>query len=399
MKKLLFTILFIFFTINLFPQGYDYVSASIKFVVNTDKIIENQEYDKFKTQVIPYLRTNIDKIQEIRLIGSASPEGNKENNRNLSIRRATRIKNDYLYFLPQDKVNVYYLNDDYSILSDFGKKVYGITENDYQDLRAVYLDVIFYEKKEEEKVVQKIDTVKVEVEKIVYQERVDTVYKDKIITKDLNVHDRLAFSLYNNITSDLLKTSNIGFEVYFAKMSYFLEGEFSNTTLMSRTFNHDLWHTGFRKYFNENYNKTFIEIYLRTGHYDIEFGLDDWKYGLLYGTGIGVGYKFSLCRHVKLYPFIRFGYDFLMQADRLSNENGNVNVMFNDYTDYRTTDINGNNQSLPNSKTGNIYNSGKIDTDFYNKCNKGYWIGPTYIGLLIQVDLYKLKKQKDEKDF
>lgn len=399
MKKLLFTILFIFFTINLFPQGYDYVSASIKFVVNTDKIIENQEYNKFKTQVIPYLRENIDKIQEIRLIGSASPEGNKENNRNLSIRRATRIKNDYLYFLPQDKVNVYYLNDDYSILSDFGKKTYGITENDYHDLRAVYLDVIFYEKKEEEKVVQKIDTV--EVEKIVYKERIDTVtvYKDKIITKDPNLHDRLVFSLYNNITSDLLKTTNLGFEVYFAKMSYFLEGEFSNTALMSRTFNHDLWHTGFRKYFNENYNKAFIEIYLRTGHYDIEFGPDDWKYGLLYGTGIGVGYKFSLCRHVKLYPFIRFGYDFLMQADHLSSESGNVNVKFNDYTDYRTNDINGNNQSSLISKTGNIYSSGKIDTDFYNKCNKGYWIGPTYIGLLIQVDLYKLKKQKDEKDF
>lgn len=409
MKKILLILISAFFTFNLFSQNYDYVSAEIKFVVNTDRVIENAEYSKFRAQVIPYLRTNIDKIQEVRLIGSASPEGNKENNRNLSIRRASRIKNDYLYFLPKDKVNIYYLNDDYSILSDFGKKVYGITENDYQELRAVYLDVVFKkdELEPEEKVVQKNDTVKVEKivykERVdtVYKERVDTVYKDKVIKFDPNKHDRLAFSLYNSITTDLMKTGNLGFEVYFENMSYFLEGEFSDTDIFSREFRHDLWHTGFRKYFNSNYDRAFIEFYLRTGYYDIDFGANNGKYGLLHGAGFGLGYKFNLCRHVKLYPFIRFGYDRLMVAERNSNQgNGNVNVSFNDYTDYRSTERSTNTQQAEYNSVYNNYSQPKIDADFYDKCDRGHWVGPTYAGLIIQVDLYKLKKEKQyEKDF
>ena len=403
MKKILLVLFSVLFAINLFSQNYDYdyVSAEIKFVVNTDRVIENIEYNKFRAKIIPYLKANIDKIQEVRLIGSASPEGNKENNRNLSIRRASRIKNDYLYFLPEDKVNIYYLNDDYSILSDFGKKVYGITENDYQELRAVYLDVIFKrnELKPEEKVVQKNDTVK--VEKVIYEERVDTVYKDKVIMSDTNKHDKLVFSLYNSITTDLMKTGNLGFEVYFANMSYFLEGEFSDTDIFDRKFRHDLWHTGFRKYFNNNYDRPFIEFYLRTGYYDIDFGVNNGKYGLLYGAGFGLGYKFNLCRHLKLYPFIRFGYDRLMIAGRDDKDGGgNVNVSFNDYMDYRSTERSTNTQQTEYNSIHNNYSKFKIDTDFYGKCNRGYWVGPTYVGLIIQVDLYKLKKEKHyEKDF
>lgn len=392
---ILFLLLFVF--INAKGQtSYTNLNTRIEFIINTNTIIHNSEYNYYINTIIPELRNNIDNLDRILLIGSASPEGNKAVNIRLANLRADKIYSYISSFIPRNKIEI---NNDYNL---FLSKT-GLDESDYQKLRATYVEVIFKEPKKEEvkvdtlikehffeKEIQKVDTVY--IKDTINIEKIDTVYKEKLINN--NEHDRLVFSLYNSITSDLLKTGNIGFEVYFNKMSYFLEGEFNNTTFLSKDFKHDLWTTGLRKYFNNKYNKAFIELYLRTGYYDIEFSQDNRKYGLLYGAGFGIGYKFNLCRHVKLYPFIRFGYDYLLISDYIKSDDGsgNVNVMFKDYIDYRANESNQNSSSLINNELTNTYTSNKIDSNFYNRCNKGYWIGPTYIGLLIQVDLYKLKK-------
>lgn len=218
-------------------------------------------------------------------------------------------------------------------------------------------------------------------------EKIDIVYTNKSIEKSCN---KLVFSPYNNLMTDLIKTPGIGLEFYFHQMSFFVEGNFANTTLAGKKFTYDLCHTGFRKYFNDDYDKIFIEIYGRTGYFDMDiFGEKPGRFGVPFGIGLGLGWKFSLCSHIKLYPLVRFGYDHIKFIDYYYTETGvgNIGVTFNQYTDYKDNTPENTNSSVVEYSPENRF----INREFFEKAKTLHWFGPSYVGLVIQLDLHNKK--------
>jgi hypothetical protein len=170
-------------------------------------------------------------------------------------------------------------------------------------------------------------------------------------------------------------------------MSFFIDGSFSDGKFYNKNYNIYYWHTGLRKYFNDNYNKIFIELYGRTGYFDTDlfFKNDNGVFGIFFGGGIGIGYKFNISKHWKMSPIIRFGFD-NFKFKHYYNEIGGVDVSFDKYVDGKLPleDVNEENQ-----KKGNIYINNKIiNREFFNNCYNMYWFGPTYIGITIQRDFY-----------
>lgn len=393
MKKILITILLCIITCLSWGQDKltDAVvnSFTLEFVVNTDTIIQNGNYFNFINNIVPFIKNNYDHIESIIFVGSASPEGNKSHNIYLANKRAAKIASFISSYVQKDK---FIVNNDYSL---FLQKT-GLDESDYQKLRATYVEIKL--KKEIEQKV-KIDSVYVEntVEKIV--EKLDTVYINRIDTLYANKEkkqDKLVLSLYNNLVEDLLIRPNIGIELYFNKFSFFVEGSFSDGKLFGKNYDIDFWHTGFRKYFNTNYNKWFIEIYGRTGYFDTELLSkdDNGLFGICFGGGIGFGYKFSVCTHWKITPMIRFGYDDFKFKDYYSSNCGNIDVLFGKYVDGRIQNqlINNTEEGINN---GNILylNDKIINKNFINDSYNMQWFGPTFIGITIQRDFYIHKKK------
>lgn len=379
MKKLILIICIIFSCIIGYSQEYNYrdLSVSIEFVVNTNKIIPNEQYNYYINTIIPDLKRNINNLDRILLIGSASPEGNKEANIRLTNSRADKIYSYIRSFVPKDKIEI---NNDYNL---FLSKT-GLDENNWPKLRATYVEVIYKELQ------NKTDIIHIR----------DTLYKENIIEKIDTVfiskknEDKLIFSVYNSLSEDLLIRPNIGLEFYFHQMSWFIDGSFSSGTFYGKKYDIDFWHTGFRKYFNDNYDKVYIELYGRTGWYDTDlFSKDDnGLFGVFFGCGIGLGYKFNVCKHWKITPNIRFGFDnFKFNDYYYTDSNGSIDVSFGKYVDGR----NPSNESNPNvqtsiNKNGNtIYiNDKTINRYFFNNSYNMYWFGPTYIGITIQRDFY-----------
>ena len=80
MKKLLrlLVVAICLFASTVAGYSQNTVSATVEFVVNTDKFVENQKYDDFVNSIVPFIWSNADDIENILLIGSASPEGRKD---------------------------------------------------------------------------------------------------------------------------------------------------------------------------------------------------------------------------------------------------------------------------------------------------------------------------------
>lgn len=195
----------------------------------------------------------------------------------------------------------------------------------------------------------------------------------------------LVFSLYNNLAADVLCRPNIGGEVYFEKLSFFIEGSFSNYKFWGNEYDIDAFYLGFRKYFNDKYDKVFVELYSKSVYFDTDIFMNVGKYGYIFGGGGGIGYKITLKYNWKIYPLIRFGVDRIYYKPYYQ-ENGNIDISFDPYINGRTD----NGISHEDITSGNniIYNTRKIDKDFFNTCTKGYWVGPTFIGIVIQKDFY-----------
>ena len=158
------------------------------------------------TYVIPEIIKNRSDIESVLLIGSASPEGNYDRNVVLSKKRANKIYSYISKFVPKNKI---IKDNNYSL---FLNKT-GLTEIDYQKLRATYIEVRFTNK-------SIVDTV------YVTNEKINTV-TDTVFVKNLNKEERLVLSLSNDVVSDLLINPNIDLELYFAKMSLFIDGMFN----------------------------------------------------------------------------------------------------------------------------------------------------------------------------
>lgn len=347
-------------------------SSTVEFVVNTNEFIQNDDYQLFITETIPFIKVHSKEIKNILLIGCASPEGKRQTNINLSQGRANKIYSYISYWVPKDKITI---DNDYTL---FLFKT-GLDESDYRKLRSVYIE-IQVEKQIPSPQIANPTTTQVDT---VYQK--DTVYLNK-------KNDKIVFGIYNSLSGDLLKRPNIGVEFYFHRMSWFAEGSFSRGYLFNKNYNIDIWHTGLRKYFNDKYDKLYIEIYGRAGWYDTDLFVkdDNGMFGVLFGGGVGMGYKFKVCKHWTITPCVRIGFDWLKFKDYYTKNNVGIDVSFGEYTD-------GKNPTTPDNQSINtrgevVYlNDKTINKEFFNSAYNMYWFGPTYIGATIQRDFYLRK--------
>ena len=137
MKKLICIIL-IFLSCVLSSYAQDsnncIISSTVEFVVNTNDFIHNENYDKFITETIHFINKNSEDIENILLIGCASPEGNKNWNKHLANIRADKIKLFLKGVIPNYKIEVI---NDYNL---FLQKT-GLDESDYRKLRATYIEI------------------------------------------------------------------------------------------------------------------------------------------------------------------------------------------------------------------------------------------------------------------
>ena len=373
--------------LNAYAQTTDYsynISTTIEFSINTDNIIQNSNYQYYVNEVIPYIFENKDNIDRILLIGSASPEGNYNANIKLANKRADKIYSYISNIVPSYKI---IKNNDYNL---FLEKT-GLDESDYRKLRATYIEVYINRNIDNSESSQK-DTVYVRDTVTVLKETLNNYYyyeTEKIINDN---HNRSVFAVYNDLTSDLLFRVNLGTEVYFNKMSFFIEGSFSNWPILGKTYNIDVWHTGFRKYFNYDYDRLFIEAYANAGYFDTEILSEVGKIGILYGGGLGIGWVFNFCSHWKLYPIIRFGiFERVYYADYYYTEQGNINISFGNYSNGQINNNPGDQGGQSNNNVV-ITTSKTITKEFLQNSNKAYYFGPTYFGIVLKKDFCINKK-------
>ena len=370
------------------------ISGTIQFYVNTNRIVEDRDYFRYINEVVPIIEANSDKLDHISLIGSFSPEGNRERNLKLANLRASKI---YSYISSRVSRERIVVNNDFDL---FLVKTGYSRNTEYEKLRATYYEVCFKEviSKENTVKISNTDTVFIKNTEIVRDtvfiekpiEKTDTVFIES--TKKKEVSDKLIFSVYNSISEDLLQRPNIGIEFYFSQLSWFIDGSFSSGTFYGKNYDIDFWHTGLRKYFNDRYDKIYLELYGRTGWFDTDlFAKDDnGVFGVFFGVGLGFGWKFSVCRHWKITPNIRFGFDNFKFNHYYSGGNGGIDVSFGKYINGRDNSSQDTNSSQATNKDGTtVYlNDKTVNESFYKNSYNMYWFGPTYIGIIIQRDFY-----------
>lgn len=399
-RKYCLAILLLFFAIPIsFSQT---MSGTIQFYVNTDRVIKDSDYFKYINEVVPFIDANADKLDHISLVGSFSPEGNRERNLKLANLRADKIYSYISTRVPKEKIVV---NNDFDL---FLRKTGYSRDEEYEKLRATYYEVCLKESTTKETTIEVFNTDTVFVKDTKITKETDTVFVEKVIEKvdtvylDRNTEkredcDKLVFSVYNSISEDLLQRPNVGIEFYFSQMSWFVEGSFSSGTFYGKNYDIDFWHTGLRKYFNQRYDKTYIELYGRTGWFDTNLlsKNDNGVFGVFFGCGLGLGYRFSVCNHWKITPNIRFGFDNFMFDDYYyySEGNGSIDVSFGKYVNGRGGSSQESTSSQTTNKVEEIHlNDKTINESFYRNSYNMYWFGPTYIGVTIQRDFYIHKK-------
>ena len=371
----------------LFCGTYSYSqdkSSTVEFILNTDRFIQNDKYESFINDFVPYVQSNSEQIENILIVGSASPEGSLKNNIRLAKSRANRIYTYIQDYIPRNK---FLIVNDY----DLYLEKTGLDETDYNKLRASYIEVHL----------KKIIIPQIQTDTI-YVEKRDTLYKETEIINNYyyntekvidGIHVKPVFAVYNSLTSDLLLRPNIGAEVYFKKMSFFVEGSFSKWDLFGKTYNIDVWYSGFRKYFNYDYDKWFIEAFADVAYFDTNLFWKNGKVGIIYGGGLGVGYVFNLCPHWKIYPVIRFGlFERIYYSDYYYSGQGSINISFGNYSN----GILDNTSSGQNGSTNtNVIEADKqISKEFINNSNKAFYIGPTYVGIVLKRDFCIKTKNK-----
>lgn len=301
-RKILVLIAFIFnFLIGYsqtIPQDSLLYSSTVEFIVNTDNFLRNEDYAYFINTTVPFIHENADDIECIILIGSASPEGNKERNKYLAKIRADKI-HSYFSEVPRRKINI--INDYDLFLEKTGASV-----KDYERLRATYIEIYFKRKCPE----VKADTVY--VKETVVDTIIDTVYiKEKIKPRTIPI-----LGVKTNLVADIAITPNVQAELYTHFHGISLEFAYTFpwwSIDYDKYFYYQILNgtAGIRKYFNDNYTGHYIGIYGNTAIYDICFSNKDegWQ-GELYGCGVSYGYVFQNKKHPrwKFEPYIRLGW-------------------------------------------------------------------------------------------
>ncbi len=302
MKKLFLIILILFINVvSLHSQNTDTISSTVEFIVNTDEFVQNEKYDHFINTTVPYVNENADQIDNILLIGSASPEGKKEWNKHLSNIRANKIHTYFSESVPRKKINII---NDYNL---FLEKT-GYDEKDWNKLRATYVEI--HMKKSPEPITL-FDTIYIKEMDTIYQCcSTDTIYikqKPEIIP---------ILAVKTNLAADLIAMPNVQAELYTHLWGLSLEFDYTFPWWYKdydTYFYYQLLDgkAGIRKYLNNNYTGHWIGIYVNTAIYDFCFFNKDkgWQ-GELHGAGIGYGYVFQNKKHprLKFEPYIRAGW-------------------------------------------------------------------------------------------
>lgn len=281
------------------------MSSTVEFVVNTNNFVKNKKYETFLNETVPFIKENAEKIDSILFVGSASPEGGRLRNLYLAKIRAARVYSYISNFIPKSKIVV---NNDYS----FFLKRTGLKEDNYQRLRATYIEIHFKEEKKQENIV-----------------RIDTIYIKETIHDTIYCYERYRDTIYiekrpeiipivaikTNLLADLLITPNVHVEVYTHLEGLSLEFEYAFPwyKVHDKFFYYQVLDgtAGIRKYFNNKYTGHYIGVYGNTLIYDIcAFNKDKGWQGEGYGVGLSYGYVFASKKQPrwKFEPYIRLGW-------------------------------------------------------------------------------------------
>ena len=176
------------------------VTGRLEFVVNTNRIIDNECYSLFTNEILPMLRHNEDRVIKVMIVGSASPEGKPERNRYLSKIRAEKVFDILSEFISKEKIDV--VSD-----SELFLQVSRCKKEDFMVRRGVYVEAW----------IEGISTHTVDTLKL---ERVDTLY----IHDTLYVHDTVyiekpfkripILAVKTNLAADIVATPNVQAELY-----------------------------------------------------------------------------------------------------------------------------------------------------------------------------------------
>ena len=297
--KIFFMAVFLLSTTLLYGQVMDkdtVLVGRIEFVVNTDKVIENETFDHFVNEFLPVVKANNDRILKILIVGSASPEGRRERNLYLSKIRAIKAT-PYFEGIVEDSV----LNVVSS--SDLFLHVSRCKEEDYDVRRGVYVEAWIAGKN------------KVIVDTVTFTQ-IDTVYIHDTLYLEKPLRRIPILGVKTNLLADVVATPNVQAELYTWLWGLSLEFDYTfpwfhkdyDTYFYYQILNGTV---GIRKYLNNKYTGHYFGVYANTAIYDIcPFDKDKGWQGELYGAGISYGYVFQNKRHprVKFEPFIRFGW-------------------------------------------------------------------------------------------
>lgn len=267
MKKILVTVLLLGSMFIGFGQPRDTtIRASVEFIVNTDSPICDGNYVHFTNYILPYSEFRQDDIGYVLLVGAASPEGNKRNNKYLAESRAQKIRS-WFSFVPDDKVIV---STDYDLFLE--KTAYD--ESSYKRLRATYVEIVF-------------NSPRIQHDTIPITHR-DTVYLPKPKVK--RTHPLL--TVYSDVVSDLVLKPSIGLDINFLNSALFAEANISHWKFGNFQYKILDTNLGLKKYLGKNYSGMYIEAFAKYTNYNL--GVNSKYEGKGIGAGLGVGYRFNM---------------------------------------------------------------------------------------------------------
>lgn len=326
----------------------------LEFVVNTANVIENEEYRYFVDTLLPAIKNNKERVTNVIVVGSASPEGRKDRNLYLEKIRAQKACSYLKDVIEDDKVFVMNSSEVFLYTSK-------CKEEDWDARRGTFVKVWF--KGEIIKEVEHKDTVL--IRDTVYHTQIDTIYLEKPLRRIP------ILGVKTNLLSDVIAAPNVQAELYTHLKGVSLE--FSYT--FPWWYNDDIYAyyqvlngtAGVRKYFKDNYLGHYIGAYGNTAIYDICYDKEKGYQGEVHGCGLSYGYVFANRRH----PRLKF--EFYARAGWL-------------YTRFDT-------YHAGNPFAGKYYyNWYKKASDFVPRRFEMNYFGPTALGFNITYDLICLRR-------
>lgn len=298
------------------------INTTLYFKVNTTEIIQDDNYDRFLNEQLPFINEHRQDIKYVKITGTASPEGSYRRNRELAQMRAETV-NDIL-----DMNEVVTISEDYEGLyklieesnEPWKKQILRIlstSSNVKRDLidsghwwrlktyyfpllRRIDISILFLYPRVEKEVIKEVEHDTIYIQKPIY-------FRDTILIRpNLKVTPILAVK--TNILSDLIAAPNIQAELYTHLWGLSLEFDYTfpwwhkdyDTYFYYQLLNGT---AGIRKYLNNQYYGHWIGVYGNTAIYDFCAWNKDMGYqGEVKGMGLGYGYVF---RHKK-YPRLKF---------------------------------------------------------------------------------------------